>query len=122
MATSPFSKWIHTHLGICCLTGRLDIHTAHVGGLAQGKGMGIKCDEKYMLPLDAYLHLHADHRPDLWPDFWANALPGEDHLAWAERLFDCFEKDDRDSGLRLLMDMQDIANRTYLATILRRAA
>jgi hypothetical protein len=114
-----YKAFLHGDIGQCCLTGRADIQLAHAGDVTTGKGMGIKCPHYQVLPLSHALHLaeEADRQT-----FWANALPGEDHLAWAERLYECFVNAERADALDLIADMQEAANRSYLASILAVAA
>ena len=115
---SRYKRFLHG-LGVCCLSGRSDIQLAHAGDVTTGKGMGRKCPHYQVLPLSMPLH-HAEEGGR--SDFWKQALPGEKHLDWAERLYECFEQSDRTGALLLLEDMRDLADRQYLASILAVAA
>lgn len=107
--------FLHDGLG-CCLSGRTEaVQVAHTGQ----KAMGLKSPLWTCLPLDFALHREEEHGRDT---FWSQALPRENHLDWAERLYDCFEKSDRTGALVLLEDMRDLADRQYLASILAVAA
>ena len=100
----------------CCLSGRTDaVQRAHTGP----KFMGRKSALWTVFPLQHVLHL-AEEANRL--DFWTFALPGQDHLAWAERLFGNFEERDRIEAEYTLAEMADLADRAYLEPILRRAA
>lgn len=102
----------------CCLSGRTDgVVRAHTGGWADGKGAGQKAGLWTILPLQNALHLEEERGRTL---FWTEALPGEDHLAWADRLHDQFKMDDRAEGERILFEMQELADRRYLAKIFGR--
>ncbi|WP_226552938.1 hypothetical protein [Celeribacter naphthalenivorans] len=109
-----YFRWLHS-FGMCCLSGRPDIEIAHTGGLAEGKGTGLKALVQTSLPLARALH-HFEERNRA--DFWERAgFP--DHIAWAQRLFDIWEKGgDRYEAEALLRDMQDRASRAFLAEIL----
>lgn len=107
--------FLHDGMG-CCLSGRTEaVQVAHTGA----KAMGLKSPLWTCLPIDAVLH-HEEERGR--SDFWSQALPGENHLDWAVRLYDCFEQSDRMGALVLLEDMRDLADRQYLASILAVAA
>ncbi len=110
-----YMAFLHDGLG-CCLSGRTDgIEVAHTGKNA----IGLKAPMWTCLPMFHALHAEEGAGRD---KFWAAALPGENHLAWAERLYDCFELSDRTGALVLLEDMRDLADRQYLASILAVAA
>ena len=110
-----YMTFLHDGLG-CCLSGRTDgIEVAHTGP----KAMGLKSPMWTCLPLHYSLHREEECGRDA---FWKQALPGENHLDWALRLYDCFEQSDRIGALLLLEDMRDLADRRYLASILAVAA
>ncbi len=115
-----YYKWLEGFP--CCLSGRTDgIQYAHTGGQAEGKGMGRKAHLSTVLPLHYSLHRAEEAGRD---QFWETAL-GESPVPYAERLFDCFEKDDRDAAAVLLMDMHETAMGrcpAFLRSILVRAA
>lgn len=105
--------WLHD-LGRCCLTGRTDIHVAHLheGSLCMGRKVG----PELTLPLCWLLHAE-QHRTR---EFWPRAFRG-DPRDWALRLHDLFEADDRYGAELLLKDMSERACREYLAPLLRPA-
>lgn len=106
-----YYAWMHDRC-TCCLTGSPEFHIAHTDGLAQGTGMAQKASLSTCLPLVHLLHLEEEKGRER---FWQNAgIP--DYLAWAERLYDLFETNQRPDDL--LLDMQDRANRDYLLQIL----
>ena len=110
-----YMSWLHNH-GTCCLSGRIDIEIAHTGGLAQGKGLGRKANLSTCLPLSRPLH-HAEERSRA--EFWTRAgFPNNQHLDFAERLYDLFETNQPPADL--FADMQAQADRAFLAEILRR--
>ena len=114
-----YKRFLHGDIGQCCLTGRIDIQIAHAGDVTTGKGTGIKCPHYQVLPLSRPLHYAEENGRAA---FWALALPGEEHLAWAERLYECFSNAERSAALDLIADMQAKADRSYLASILAVAA
>lgn len=115
-----YYKWLEGFP--CCLSARPDgVQRAHVGDHQQGKGMARKAALWTVLPLQIALH-HAEEQNR--EGFWLDAI-GESPVPWAERLHDCFGKDDRLAAADLLCDMHDLAmqhGRHFLISILRRAA
>lgn len=110
-----YYKWLHDNC-CCVLTGYKPFDIAHTGGLSQGKGMATKAALHTCLPLRRELHLIEERSRK---DFWAQVgLP--DHLAWAERLYDNFETGD--DPTTLLLDMQEQANRSVIASMLSKCA
>lgn len=106
-----YYRWLHS-FGQCCLTGRSDIELAHTGDLTAGKALGRKSPVWTVLPLARDVHHYEErHRAE----FWAS-VGIDDHLAWAERLYDIFKA--KDDPTALFLDMQEKANRGYLAGIL----
>lgn len=105
--------WLHS-VGQCCLTGRHDFELAHTGTQAEGKGMARKAALWTVLPLSRPLH-HAEERNRA--EFWQNAgFPYPQHIHWAERLYDIWNK--REDPTPLFLDMAAQANRQYLQQIL----
>lgn len=114
---NKYFKWLHS-FETCCLTDRSDIQIAHTGDLRHGKGMAIKAAEWTCLPISARLHWYEEgNRKTFWPNA---GFPDGEHIAWAERLHDIYEK--QDDPIPLFLDMQEQADWEYLATILRNAA
>jgi hypothetical protein len=113
-AERDYFRWLHS-FGQCCLSGRPEIDIAHTGGLKEGKGMGLKAVVETSLPLHWLLHRHEERYRDR---FWRMAgFP--DHIAWAQRLYDIYEKGgDRYEAEALLRDMQDRASIEFLTEIL----
>ena len=98
----------------CCLSARTDaVQRAHTGK----KGVGRKAPLWTVLPLQHALHLAEEAGRD---SFWEQA--GHDPIPWAERLFDCFEKDDREGAEALLFDMHEGANLLFLGQVFRKFA
>jgi len=106
------ASWLHS-LRSCCLSGRSDgIELSH---LHEGSfKLGRKVSGVLVLPMHHILH-KAQHKH---PDFWNKALPGHDPKHWAVRLDDIYQVRDLEAADALLRDMQDQANRDYLATFL----
>ena len=103
----------------CCLSQRPDgVQLAHTGDVTTGKGVGFKTGPDTVLPLHHALHA-MEEKGRQW--FWSGAL-GESPLPWAERLFDIFEKDDREGAEILLMDMHEQADKAFLRMLFERAA
>ena len=112
---SAYCKWLH-EWKMCCLSGRPDIQVAHTSDVADGKGMAIKGPIRHALPLSFWLHLYEErNRSTFWPDA---GFPCNERYKWAERLFDIFEAND--DPTTLFLDMQDRANKAFLADILRK--
>jgi len=104
-------QWLST-FG-CCLTGRIDCDLCH---LHEGEftSSNQKVGDHLTLPMSRLVHIaQHDHG-----DFWQYALPGENPKEWAVRLHDIWEKRNLEEADALLRDMQDIANRQYLAQFL----
>ena len=112
MPTNPKFGWLHS-LRTCCLSGRDDIHIAHLHE-NMWSGMGRKVSDVLTLPLSAPLH-RAQHAH---ADFWQHALPGENPKDWAVRLDDLWEDRDLEGAEALLADMRSRASRSYLAQFL----
>ena len=107
--------FLHDGMG-CCLSGRTDgVEVAHTGQ----KAIGLKSPMWTCLPLHYSLHREEECGR---VTFWKQALPCENHLDWALRLYGCFEQSDRIGALVLLEDMRDLADRRHLASILAVAA
>lgn len=106
----------------CCLSARTDgVVRAHTGDHRQHKGLQQKAHLTTILPLQNALHLEEERGREA---FWMRAL-GESPVPWAERLFDCFENDDREGADLLLLDMHEramIHGGSYLYQLLLRAA
>ncbi len=107
-----YYAWLHGNCA-CVLTGNPIFEVAHTGGLAHGKGMGRKAALETCLPLIRDLHVIEERRRDL---FWLEAgFP--DYIAWAERLYDIFEKGDDPTAL--ILDMNEGANREAIRNMLK---
>ena len=109
--TNPKFGWLHS-LRTCCLSGRSDIEISH---LHEGSFMlGRKVSDVLVLPMCHLLH-KAQHK---YPAFWTAALPGHDPKDWAVRLDDLWQARDLEGADLLLRDMQGMANRDYLSSLL----
>lgn len=100
---------------VCCLTGQPTFEISHTGSLAHGKGMAVKAVPWTCLPIIRALHVVEERGRDA---FWREVgLP--DHIEWAVRLYDIFEK--REDPTPLLLDAQARANRPFIISILEKA-
>lgn len=113
-AESDYFSWLHDD-PICVLTGQTEgINIAHVGGIGEGKGMGLKCPPIYCLPIIWKLH-HVEEKNREW--FWHGAgFP--DYIAWAERLHDLHTTGQ--SKFPLVYEMNERANRDFIRKVLTR--
>lgn len=55
-------RWISS---LSCVISQRAAQCAHVGGLAEGKGTGIKCSDEFTLPLAPDIHDQLDGRAKL---------------------------------------------------------
>lgn len=106
-----YFRWMHDNVS-CVLTGYRPFEIAHTGGLLEGKGMARKSALWTCLPIRRELHLIEERNRR---EFWER-VGFPDHLDWAARLYDIFEK--HDDPLSLLMDMQDRASRGEIIRML----
>ena len=107
--------WLRSHgLDRCCLTGRADADYAHV---RFHTGANQKPSPGNALPLCRELHTAQENDRQ----FYAKAgFP--DWKACAERLLDCYEKNDPQGVDDMLCDMYERANRAFILPILLEAA
>jgi hypothetical protein len=103
-----YFKWLHDE-ATCCLTGQTEgIQLAHVGGLAEGKGMSIKCDYRFCLPIFWKLHQVEESQRD---QFWRSAgFP--DYKDWAVRLHDLYTTGQPKAPL--IFEMYSMSNKAFL--------
>ena len=103
-----YFKWLHQTC-LCCLTGYPVFELAHTGR----KHMALKSHPSTVLPIRHELHLYEERNRAL---FWREVnIP--DYKDWALRLYEIWEK--REDPMGLLLDMQDKANKHFIAQILR---
>ena len=115
---SALRKYVRWLPQICCLTGQTEgLDAAHTGGWKEGKGQGQKAAPQTVLPLLRALHAQEERGRT---KFWHSV--GIDPIPWAARLYDCYEKDDREGAELLLADMADEVDadgREFIIGVLR---
>lgn len=106
-----YKKWLKLNC-TCCFTGYTIFENAHIGGLAELKGFGIKSKNNTILPMRKELHDASEGNNDRFFD--AAGIPK--YKKFAERLFVAFEANKDPTSI--LDEMQEMANREFITSVI----
>ena len=106
-----YKKWLKLNC-TCCFTGYTIFENAHIGGLAELKGFGIKSQNNTILPMRKELHDASEGNNDRF--FEAAGIAN--YKKFAKRLFGAFEVNEDPSSI--LAEMQGMANREFITSVI----